>query len=64
MSRRLRIAGYLNRCGAHIHGAGESCIVIEGVPHLYGSTYTVMPDRIAAATYSRGRRHGRHGASA
>ena len=45
------IAGYLNRCGAHIHGAGESCIVIEGVPHLYGSTYTVMPDRIAAATY-------------
>ena len=45
------LAGYLNRCGAHIHGAGESCIVIEGVPHLYGSTYTVMPDRIAAATY-------------
>ena len=44
------LAGYLNRCGAHIHGAGESCIVIEGVPHLYGSTYTVMPDRIAAAT--------------
>ena len=26
------LAGYLNRCGAHIHGAGESCIVIEGVP--------------------------------
>ena len=46
------LAGYLNRCGAHIHGAGESCIVIEGVPHLYGSTYTVMPDRIAAATYA------------
>ena len=45
------LAGYLNRCGAHIHGAGESCIVIEGVPYLYGSTYTVMPDRIAAATY-------------
>lgn len=45
------LAGYLNRCGAHIHSAGESCIVIEGVPHLYGSTYTVMPDRIAAATY-------------
>ncbi len=67
VSRRLRISlgTFLNRCGAHIHGAGESCIVIEGVPHLYGSTYTVMPDRIAAATiHGRGRRHGRYGASA
>ena len=45
------LGAILSRCGAHIHGAGESCIVIEGVPHLYGSTYTVMPDRIAAATY-------------
>lgn len=45
------LALYLNRCGARISGAGESCIIIEGVPALYGSEYTVMPDRIAAATY-------------
>ncbi|MBQ1985083.1 MAG: UDP-N-acetylglucosamine 1-carboxyvinyltransferase [Clostridia bacterium] len=45
------LALYLNRCGARISGAGESCIIIEGVPKLYGTEYTVMPDRIAAATY-------------
>ena len=45
------LALFLNRCGAKISGAGESCIIIEGVPYLYGCAYTVMPDRIAAATY-------------
>ena len=45
------LAQYLNRCGAHIYGAGESCVVVEGVPALHGTEYTVMPDRIAAATY-------------
>ncbi len=45
------LALYLNRCGAKISGAGESCIIIEGVPKLHGAEYTVMPDRIAAATY-------------
>ena len=45
------LARYLNRCGAKISGAGESCIIIEGVPRLCGCAYTVMPDRIAAATY-------------
>lgn len=45
------LAQYLNRCGAHIYGAGESCVIVEGVPALHGTEYTVMPDRIAAATY-------------
>ena len=45
------LAKYLNRCGAKISGAGESCIIIEGVSELYGTEYTVMPDRIAAVTY-------------
>lgn len=45
------LAGFLNRCGAKIKGAGTELITIEGVKELYGCEYTVMPDRIAAATY-------------
>ncbi len=45
------LAGLLNKCGARVHGAGESVIVIEGVQSLYPTEYSVMPDRIAAATY-------------
>lgn len=45
------LAAYLNRCGARIYGAGESCIIIDGVKELYGSEHRVMPDRIVAATY-------------
>lgn len=45
------LAGFLNRCGGKIQGAGSSTIVIEGVKKLNGCTYSVMPDRIAAATY-------------
>lgn len=45
------LADFLNRCGAHIYGAGESCVIVEGVSRLAGSEFTVMPDRIAAATY-------------
>ncbi len=42
---------YLNRCGGRIYGAGESCIIIDGVKELYGAEHRVMPDRIAAVTY-------------
>ena len=42
---------YLNRCGGRIYGAGESCIIIDGVKELYGCEHRVMPDRIAAVTY-------------
>ncbi len=45
------LADYLTKCGAKISGAGTGTVIIEGVEKLSGCTYTVMPDRIAAATY-------------
>ena len=45
------LAGFLNACGAKISGAGTGTVHIEGVSRLSGCGYTVMPDRIAAATY-------------
>lgn len=45
------LAEFLNLCGARISGAGTSCIRIDGVEKLHGAEYTVMPDRIVAATY-------------
>lgn len=45
------LAEFINCCGGRIYGAGESCIVIEGVSRLGGCEYRVMPDRIVAATY-------------
>lgn len=47
----IELANYINSCGGKIFGAGESYIVIEGVSELNGTTYTVMADRIVAATY-------------
>ena len=44
------LADYLNRCGAHIYGAGEGVLVIDGVPSLHGALHTIIPDRIVAAT--------------
>ncbi len=45
------LAGYLNACGADIKGTGSSTVSVTGVKKLHGCEYTVMPDRIAAATY-------------
>lgn len=45
------LATFLNRCGARIEGAGESVLRIRGVKRLHGTTYRVMPDRIAAMTW-------------
>ncbi len=45
------LADFLNSCGAKIRGAGESTIIIEGVKRLSGCEHSVIPDRIAAATY-------------
>ena len=45
------LAGFLNACGAKIQGAGESIVRIQGVKKLHGTTYRVMPDRIAAMTW-------------
>lgn len=45
------LAAYLNRCGGRIYGAGESCVIIDGVKELYGCEHRVMPDRIVSVTY-------------
>ncbi len=45
------LANFLNACGAKIRGVGESTVVIEGVKKLTGCEHTVIPDRIAAATF-------------
>lgn len=45
------LADFLNGCGAKIHGAGDSTIIIDGVEKLTATTHTVIPDRIAASTY-------------
>lgn len=47
----IDLAGYLNRCGAKISGAGSEVIRVEGVQSLKGCRYRVMPDRIEAATW-------------
>ncbi len=44
------LADYLNSCGGEIRGAGESTIVIHGVPKLHGCVHRIIPDRIVAAT--------------
>ncbi|MBR5202317.1 MAG: UDP-N-acetylglucosamine 1-carboxyvinyltransferase [Clostridia bacterium] len=45
------LADFLNRCGARIHGAGDSTITIEGISNLYSTEHTIIPDRIVASTY-------------
>ncbi len=45
------LARMLTVCGARIKGAGTETITVEGVERLDGAEYTIMPDRIAAATY-------------
>ncbi len=44
------LANFLNRCGARIEGAGGGTIVVDGVHHLRGCQYRVIPDRIVAGT--------------
>lgn len=47
----IDLAQCLNAMGAKISGAGTDTIVIEGVDHLYGVNYSVLPDRIETGTY-------------
>lgn len=42
---------FLNSMGANISGAGTDTIIIEGVDHLNGGVYRVMPDRIETGTF-------------
>lgn len=44
-------ANFLNSMGAKIQGAGTSRMVIDGVAHLGGTDYTVLPDRIETGTF-------------
>lgn len=45
------LCGFLRSCGAEISGDGESRIIIKGKEKLHGCEYSIMPDRIVAATY-------------
>jgi UDP-N-acetylglucosamine 1-carboxyvinyltransferase len=45
------LARFLNKMGARIQGAGTDTIVIDGVDHLAGCEYSVLPDRIETGTY-------------
>ena len=47
----VELANFLNKCGASIHGAGESTIVITGVDSLGSVEWDVLFDRIEAGTY-------------
>lgn len=42
---------FLVRAGARIEGIGSATLRIRGVPHLDGTTYSVVPDMIEAGTY-------------
>ncbi len=44
------LQNFLNAMGAKVSGAGKSSIEIDGVEKLYGCSYSVISDRIAAAT--------------
>jgi len=44
------LQNFLNAMGADIQGAGTDIITIRGVKELHGCEYTVMPDRVVAAT--------------
>ena len=45
------LANFLRCCGAKIQIAPDGTVMIEGVTQLHGCEYTVIPDRIATATY-------------
>jgi len=45
------LQGFLRACGARVTGAGSPVITVEGGASLHGCHYTIMPDRIVAATY-------------
>ena len=45
------LAGFLNRMGGQVTGAGTSTIMVEGVDELHPAEHTAMSDRIEAATF-------------
>ncbi|MEJ2059677.1 MAG: UDP-N-acetylglucosamine 1-carboxyvinyltransferase [Gammaproteobacteria bacterium] len=47
----IDLARCLNAMGADVKGAGTDTIVIDGVEHLMGCQYDVLPDRIETGTF-------------
>ncbi len=45
------LQNFLRAMGAKVRGAGSSTVTVEGGYPLHSCEYTVMPDRIVAATY-------------
>ena len=48
------LCSFLNACGARISGIGGHRLTVEAVDTLSGCEWTVIPDRIEAATYLTG----------
>lgn len=48
------MANFLNAMGAKVRGAGTDVIRIDGVKHLSGAHYSIIPDRIEAGTFMVG----------
>ena len=46
----LELVGFLRSMGAQISGEGTSVVEVEGSGRLRGTSYKIMPDRIAAGT--------------
>lgn len=47
----VALANFLNSMGADVRGAGTDVIKVRGVEHLYGASYSIIPDQIEAGTY-------------
>ena len=47
----VTLVRFLRACGAEIYGEGTSSILIEGVPRLYGTCFTIPADRIEGGTF-------------
>lgn len=45
------LAGFINKMGGKIRGAGTDTIKIEGVTSLKGADHRIIPDRIEAGTF-------------
>lgn len=48
----MDVISLLKKMGANISGEGSKILTIEGVKKLHGTTHTVVPDRIEAATFA------------
>lgn len=45
------LADYLEKIGMSVEGAGTDTVTLRGAKEYHGAEHTVIPDRIAAATY-------------